>query len=259
MNRMRLNSDYIPLIDEEAPRYRIVIPFKKLAWFTVALPFFGFIFCIVWSVTYNFEHATSTHCNVYNVLPSISAAIGHYEPQRDVWKTAIAIQAVIRALIFVMYYYYYQQTTYRWAQGVVNIALFSYAVENISLVTLSFWTSNQNYAFHKLSFITFLLMSFVHMMVATYICKNCRSTPRDASELKSSVLKVRAMLLNVISILSACYFFWRHNRYCEPFVYSMFAFSEYMVVMTNMLFHLTAAWDFAERRLLISTRGLRVV
>ncbi|KAG8037777.1 hypothetical protein G9C98_005988 [Cotesia typhae] len=238
MNRMRLNSDYIPLIDEEAPRYRIVIPFKKLAWFTVALPFFGFIFCAVWSVTYNFEAATSTHCNVYNVLPSISAAIGHYEPQRYVWKIAIAIQAVIRALIFVMYYYYYQQTTYRWAQGVVNIALFT---------------------FHKLSFITFLLMSFVHMMVATYICKNCRSTPRDPSESKSSVLKVRAMFLNVISILSACYFFWRHNRYCEPFVYSMFAFSEYMVVMTNMLFHLTAAWDFAERRLLISTRGLRVV
>jgi len=24
------------------------------------------------------------------------------------------------------------------------------------------------------------------------------------------------MMLNVLSILTACYFFYRHNRYCEP-------------------------------------------
>lgn len=61
---MRLGSEYVPLVGEEPSPYRIVIPFSKLAWFTVSLPFFGFAFCVLWSVLYDFEHATSTHCQV---------------------------------------------------------------------------------------------------------------------------------------------------------------------------------------------------
>ena len=60
----RIGSDYLPLVNQEIPNYRIVISFSKIAWFTVSLPFFGFIFCIFWSVLYNFEHSTSTHCRV---------------------------------------------------------------------------------------------------------------------------------------------------------------------------------------------------
>ncbi|XP_034934677.1 post-GPI attachment to proteins factor 2-like [Chelonus insularis] len=257
--KQRYGSEYTPLVGEEHSKYRIVIPFNKLAWFTVGLPFFGFLFCIIWSITYNFEAATSTHCQVYNVLPSISAAIGHFEPQKNVWKLAIALQAIIRSFIFYMYYQYYHQTIYKWAQGVINLALFTYAIENISLFTLSFWTSNENYALHKVSFITFLITSFIHMIVVCYMGKYCRSTMKDSSEIKAYTIKTRAMLLNVISILSACYFFWKHNKYCEPLVYSLFALSEYMVVLTNMLFHLTAAWDFAGRKILISLRGIRVI
>ena len=82
---------------------------------------------------------------VYNVLPSVSAAIGHYEPQRDIWRAAIATQAMIRALILTMYYHYYRETVYAWAQGISNCALLVYTIENVALVTLSFWSSNENY------------------------------------------------------------------------------------------------------------------
>lgn len=64
----RGGSEYIPLVDGEVPRYRIVLPFSKVAWFTVSLPFFAFIFCVLWSIIYNFEHSTSTHCQVRNVF-----------------------------------------------------------------------------------------------------------------------------------------------------------------------------------------------
>lgn len=66
MNKLRFGSEYIPLLNEEGTNYRIVIPFSKLAWFTVGLPFLGFLFCVAWSVIYNFEHATFTHCQVNN-------------------------------------------------------------------------------------------------------------------------------------------------------------------------------------------------
>lgn len=45
-------------------KIRVVVPFSKVAWLTVSLPFLAFVFCVAWSVLYNFEHATSTHCQV---------------------------------------------------------------------------------------------------------------------------------------------------------------------------------------------------
>lgn len=238
---------------------RLVLPFARLVWLTVSLPLLAFLFCVAWSVVYNFEHSTSTHCKVYNFLPSVSAAIGHYKPQKDVWKTAIATQAFVRIIVLFMYRRYYREHVYKWAQTICNIALFTYAVENISLVTLSFWTSDENYAFHKLSFITFLLMSFIHMIVAYFLMRNCRNITREWSETASLKWKWRSMLLNVSSILCACYFFYRHNKYCEPLVYSMFALSEYGVVLSNMGFHSTAAWDFATSRIMMSGAGFRII
>ncbi|XP_031845381.1 post-GPI attachment to proteins factor 2 isoform X1 [Nomia melanderi] len=259
MSKARVGSEYIPLVEEDMSKARVVLPFAKLAWFTVSLPFLAFTFCVMWSVIYNFEHSTSTHCKVYNFLPSVSAAIGHYRPQRDVWKIAIAVQAVIRVLVLVMYCRYYKEHIYKWAQSICNIAIVTYTVENISLVTLSFWTSDENYAFHKLSFITFLIMSFIHMVVTYFIMKNCRNVTRESSETASMKWKWRAMVLNVLSTICACYFFYRHNRYCEPLVYSMFALSEYGVVLSNMGYHSTAAWDFANSRLMISGTGFRII
>ncbi|XP_034187521.1 post-GPI attachment to proteins factor 2 [Osmia lignaria lignaria] len=259
MNKARVGSEYIPLVEDEMSKARLVLSFSKLAWFTVSLPFLAFIFCIVWSVLYNFEHSTSTHCKVYNFLPSVSAAIGHYKPQRDIWKAAIAVQAVIRVLVLLMYYRFYKERIYKWAQSICNIAIFTYAIENISLVTLSFWTSDENYAFHKLSFIMFLITSFIHMLVAYFIMKNCLNSTREYSEIASLKWKRRAMIFNLSCVAFACYFFYRHNKYCEPLVYSMFALSEYGVVLSNMGFHSTAAWDFANSRLMISGTGFRII
>lgn len=135
-----------------------------------------------------------------------------------------------------MYYRYYKEHIYKWAQTISNVAIFTYAIENISLVTLSFWTSDENYgmyidilrcykykvmyisltAFHKLSFIMFLIMSFIHMLVAYFIMKNCRNITRELSESVSMKWKWRSLVLNVLSIMFACYFFYRHNKYCEP-------------------------------------------
>ncbi|EZA57325.1 hypothetical protein DMN91_002755 [Ooceraea biroi] len=260
MNKLRLGSEYIPLAaEEDMSRSRVVVPFSKVAWCTVSLPFVAFIFCVAWSVLYNFEHSTSTHCQVYNFLPSVSAAIGHYRPQRDVWKTAIALQAIVRIIVFMIYYRYYREHVYKWAQYLSNIALVMYAIENTSLVTLSFWSSDENYTFHKMSFITFLITSFIHMFLTYYIMRSCRTVTREWFDVASLTWKRRLMLLNVISILVACYFFYRHNKYCEPLVYSMFALSEYGVVLSNMGYHLTAALDFATTRLMISRNGLRVI
>lgn len=44
----------------------------------------------------------------------------------------------------------------------------------------------------------------------------------------------------------ALFFYERHNKYCEIGVYSLFAASEYVFVISNMIFHFQAYFDFAQ-------------
>ena len=42
-------------------------PGAKLALYTICLPIFAFLACIILSVVYNFEGATATHCGVSEI------------------------------------------------------------------------------------------------------------------------------------------------------------------------------------------------
>ena len=48
------------------------------------------------------------------------------------------------------------------------------------------------------------------------------------------------------------YFYWRHNEYCEPYVYSFFCVCEYVIVLSNIAFHGTAYYDFYEAECAVS-------
>lgn len=142
---MTSRYNYQPFYNEGYEKYIFRVSFSKFAWVTVSLPFFGFLFCVVWSLMFDFEKSTSTHCGVFNFLPSISAAIGSYSPQREVWQFAIAMQALPRFIVAVMYKKYHREILFPWAYFLSTIATTLNVIENICLVGLSFWTSTANY------------------------------------------------------------------------------------------------------------------
>lgn len=121
------------------------LPFEKFSILTVCLPLFAFLFCIVYSVLFHFENATYTHCHVFNVLPSISAAIGNFTPQRQVWQSAIILQAVPRFSIAAMYWQHHNAVLYPAHQWLGAVACLFNVVENGALIILSFWTSSRHY------------------------------------------------------------------------------------------------------------------
>lgn len=141
-----MSTKYKLLYDDYGTSQYFNLPSGKMAWVTLSFPFLAFIFCILYSVTYNFENSTSSHCQVYNALPSISAAIGNFSPQREVWQIAIAVHALPRFFAAMAYLQYNREVLFPWAHFLSNLALVLNLMEIVALIILSFWTSSENYS-----------------------------------------------------------------------------------------------------------------
>jgi hypothetical protein len=123
----------------------IAIPFGRFSLITVSFPLFSFIFCVVYSIVYNFEQSVSTHCHVWNYLPSISAAIGAFQPQAIVWQTAIVLHFPARLVVTYTYFIYFQKLIRRNRQKIASLAILLNLIENICLLGLSLYNSTDYY------------------------------------------------------------------------------------------------------------------
>lgn len=130
---------------EPSGRSAIRVRFGKLAVITVMFPVVGFLFCVVWSLLYNFEQANATHCMVYNFLPSLSAAIGNYQPQRFVWQFSVLIHALPRYAIAFLYKNFHIGLLRKRRKELAYFACILNITELSSLVGLTMWTSVSNY------------------------------------------------------------------------------------------------------------------
>lgn len=234
------------------PTALIRIPFPMFAAVTVMFPFFAFVFCVVWSLLFNFAAVTATHCGVFNFLPSISAAIGGHNPQRFVWRTCIALHSAPRLLVCVMYYRYYQSMLDAQHRYVCRVACCLSIVENLCLLGLSNIASVENYPAHEKMFIMFIVCSLLYMMLSCVMPGLGRRRALTHLEAKSLRVKKQLTAGSILLSLLCCYFFIRHAKYCEAGMYTLFAASEYIVVLCNMGFHMTAYWDFADKAFHVS-------
>ncbi|XP_033741999.1 post-GPI attachment to proteins factor 2-like isoform X2 [Pecten maximus] len=227
------------------------VHFVVLGKIVLSLPLFGFAFCVIWSLINNFESSTATHCRVANYLPSISSAIGGYTPQRYVWRICVALHCSPRLMVAVAYYNFHTQVHVGQKnslyQSLSALTSLLHILENLALVGLSFISSSENHGAHEKLFVTFMVTSLLYMLLSCILFKWGRTANginMSVKERTSFNYKVGLFLFNIISFLIAVYLFIRHNAYCEPGIYSQFALCEYMVVVSNILFHGTAILDF---------------
>ncbi|XP_064481969.1 post-GPI attachment to proteins factor 2-like [Ornithodoros turicata] len=230
----------------------IQVHFRRLAVGTVMLPLFSFIFCVIWSLIHNFKSVTATHCKVWNFLPSISAAIGSYTPQIYVWRMGIALHSAPRLLVSFMYRRYYHNllADSPGYQSLGTVAFVLNVVENLCLLGLTNISSSEDYPAHEKLFCTFVISSSLYMLLSVKLPSYIRRqlTPMERKSLKT---KKTFAVASIIAAVIATYFFLRHNWHCEAGMYSMFALSEYIVVLSNMGFHMTAYWDFHDQELVL--------
>lgn len=251
---------------DESKKVFFRISFAKLAGIAVSLPLGAFFFCVLWSLKFDFVRSTFTHCDVPNYLPSVSAAIGNYEPQKTVWRLAIFLHLPLRLAVAHMYLGYYREHIRRNRRLFGILACTLNVIEDFALFCLSLWTSADNYEIHRNSFIVFIACSECYMLISYLLNRNARKVVLLEHEEKSLRFKRNLFLINVIAFGLAGYCFMRHNAHCETggtssqhtiaqqrslisslffsLVYTFFALFEYIVVLTNMGYHITACWDF---------------
>lgn len=131
-----------------------IVSFQKLAIVTLALPLCGFIFCVLWSMLYNFVDSTSTHCNVPNYLPSVSASIGSYSPQKYVWRLTVALHSAPRYLVAFAYYKVFHAS---------NFLIIMNCAEISSLLGLTIISSTENFGiFYSTNILAVVSKSIFH-------------------------------------------------------------------------------------------------
>lgn len=239
---------------------------SHIAYITGSPVIIAFSTCLFWSLYFDFKSTTQTHCRVANFLPSISAAIGDKSPQRYIWRFGVAIHAAPRILFIHLYRNFYTNIFHTrnvyFMYYLSKIATLFNILEITALLVLSFVSSSENYAVHEKAFISFIIFSQLYMIVTVILISWIRKNVVEIDTRKltrSFRYKSWLYLTNLIGLLLSLYFFERHMEYCEPYMYSYFALCEYVVVFSNVFFHLTASIDFNTHFLEVTDQALEKI
>jgi len=237
------------------------IPFKLVVTVVAGLPFSALVICIFLSMLLHWDEANRTHCDVVNYFPSVSSAVALLSPERYIWRLFIglhgtprlAIAFAFRNLLITSPLRPFSST--KFFHLACNVACFFGVMETIFLLVLTSISSVEDYDWHKASFMAFIICSLVYMILSTYLYDLSGRRRTNILGEKSFQYKLVCCSAEIILLFLALYCFHRHNAYCEPFLYSMFALCEYAIIIFNILFHSTVHYDFHGRRLTLLSMG----
>ncbi|KAJ0057688.1 hypothetical protein NL108_011787 [Boleophthalmus pectinirostris] len=239
----------------ERDRPLVQIPFTIFAVLTVMLPLLGLLICLSVALIFHFNDTTYTHCKVKNYLPSISSAISPV-PERYIWRGFIALHAARRYLCSAVYFsFYYRHFHGRKPELLLTVVtLLLSLIENTGLLWVSYVGSTESYKSHMYGYSAFIGSSLLYMFTTLCLWYVIQRRSLHSEGVKSYRWKLRLFLFKLVCCACDFYLFRRHNEFCEPGMYTLFALFQYLVVFSNMAFHMTACWDFRGKAVMFARR-----
>lgn len=173
------------------------------------------------------------------------------------WQASISLHLTPRFVYLWLYQKFYQAripVISRWTRYLIRWAGLFNLAELLSLLGLSLVSSLENFDIHKICFVIFGVSGLIYFLLTYLLWSQCGLVLETNEEIRSFKLKKSMLKLYLVCGCLMSYFYYRHNEYCEPYVYSFFCLCEYVIVCANMVFHQTASYDFAHVDLVVPSR-----
>ncbi|CAG7726110.1 unnamed protein product [Allacma fusca] len=214
----------------------------------VALPLFGFFFSIFWAILQ--EPTRLVECSAenqvaLNILPTVSQATGNLYLSNIVWNVCITISTILNVFYAFLELSKLNFLVNKKYQALVMLVLVFRVTWAGGVIGLSYVTSTDNLLVHSMFLGLFLVFSNLFMILNCYLLYKCRVIPCGSEEEElSQKWKFRLMILSLIVTPMLPYFYMRHMTSCEDFVYSVFAFLEYVIVLCTLGYTSLALYDY---------------
>eukprot|EP01125_Pyxidicula_operculata_P019293 TRINITY_DN6988_c0_g1_i2.p1 TRINITY_DN6988_c0_g1~~TRINITY_DN6988_c0_g1_i2.p1 ORF type:complete len:304 (-),score=18.25 TRINITY_DN6988_c0_g1_i2:77-988(-) len=213
--------------------------YSNYAYTGLLLPVVGIGSCILLSYMYHYRSATSTHCNVPNVVPTISAATGGAYPEIWVFRLSILLMSGQR---FVDGYILYSSFSKFLPASQLNsfanyLFIWCHLMENFSLFGVSIVSSSEVYWIHELSFILWIFFQLAKSILHMFMFRRAYPNHLKMEFRTPWFSQVVSFSVNVLCLFLAGIVFYYHNKTCLPYVYSVFAVLEYTIVLSNITFN----------------------
>ncbi|KAF5382105.1 hypothetical protein D9615_004235 [Tricholomella constricta] len=172
-------------------------------------------------------------------FPSVSATIGDWYPERNLFQILIALTAGPRiALVLFQYYLHYPRRQ--------TLATFVFVFGMIRTLSCGGWvyiTSNDDHDVHDIFMITYMVCN-IPWMVGGIAC-----TPSGSSVRKRRIVVSTAFFVSIIPLV---YFFLQHKVHRIPGAYTHYSFFEWGLILLDVLYDAITEQEFREGDLQIT-------
>ncbi|OBZ72336.1 Protein cwh43 [Grifola frondosa] len=165
-------------------------------------------------------------------FPSVSATIGDWYPERNIFQILIAINSGPRFVLVFMQYYLHRTAK----SSVPGFVMLVGILRTLSCGGWVYITSNDDHDIHDVLMIAYIVLN-IPWMFGSIICTPVQYTQaRRRRRLMASAF--------FISIIPMIYFFIQHKVHRVPGAYTRYSFFEWGLILFDILFDSSAELDF---------------